>query len=236
MRRRTVIAGLAALCLAPQRSSAQQSQGKIPRVGILTAADTERTRSLDAFRQGLRDLGYIEGRNIILEFRLAHGDYSLFPQLTAELVALPVDVVVSEGGVSLVAKASGPVPVVVPTIFDPVGQGVATSLSRPGGNVTGFTLMSAELDAKRLALLRSTFPQVTAVSALMDPANPMHKAMLEGIGRAAASMSLPDPRRVEAESVAALARSGRPSFRGPTRSLSSAAGCFGTTVRRSWRF
>jgi len=126
--------------------------------------------------------------------------------------------------------------VVVPTIFDPVGQGVATSLSRPGGNVTGFTLMSAELDAKRLALLRSTFPQVTAVSALMDPANPMHKAMLEGIGRAAASMSLPDPRRVEAESVAALARSGRPSFRGPTRSLSSAAGCFGTTVRRSWRF
>jgi putative ABC transport system substrate-binding protein len=204
MRRRTVIAGLAALCLAPQRSSAQQSQGKIPRVGILTAADTERTRSLDAFRQGLRDLGYIEGRNIILEFRLAHGDYSLFPQLTAELVALPVDVVVSEGGVSLVAKASGPVPVVVPTIFDPVGQGVATSLSRPGGNVTGFTLMSAELDAKRLALLRSTFPQVTAVSALMDPANPMHKAMLEGIGRAAASMSLPDPRRVEAESVAAL--------------------------------
>jgi ABC-type uncharacterized transport system substrate-binding protein len=82
---------------------------------------------------------------------------SLFPQLTAELVTLPVNVIVIEGGIRLVAKASSQVPVVNPTLFDPVGQGVASSLARPGGNVTGFTLMSAELDAKRLELLRTAF-------------------------------------------------------------------------------
>jgi hypothetical protein len=104
----------------------------------------------DAVRQGLHDLGYIEGRNIILEFRLAHGDYSQFPRLAAELADLPVEVIVA--GTRAVDIASGRVPVVVPTLFDPVGQGLASSFSRPGGNVTGFTLMSAELDAKRQPL------------------------------------------------------------------------------------
>jgi len=161
--RRSVIVGLALSLIAPQRSSAQQAPAKIPRVGILDPGDTEKTRIWDAFRGGLRDLGYVAGRNIILEFRLANGDYSLFPQLMAELVNLPVEVIVA--GTRAVDSASGPVPVVVPTLFDPVGQGLASSLSRPGGNITGFTLMSAELDAKRLGLLKSAFPQISAVTA-----------------------------------------------------------------------
>jgi len=96
MQRRDLIAGIAALLLAPQRSSAQ-SPGKISRVGILTAEQSERAPKFDAFRAGLRDLDYIEGRNIILEFRFLAGDLSRVPQLAAELVALPVDVIVAEG-------------------------------------------------------------------------------------------------------------------------------------------
>jgi putative tryptophan/tyrosine transport system substrate-binding protein len=204
MRRCRVVIGAAALLLLPAHPSAQQAPAKIPRVGILIPGDTDSTPLIDAFRTGLRDLGYIEGRDIILEFRLAHGDYSLYPRLTAELVALPVDVIVPDGGVRLVAKASGQVPVVIPTVFDPVGQRVAASLSRPGGNVTGFTLMSAELDAKRLELLRTAFPYVTAVTALVNTTNPYHKLPLEVVDGAAKSLGLGVVGRVEAAGPAAL--------------------------------
>jgi putative ABC transport system substrate-binding protein len=98
MRRRGIVfGGLAAVLLAPTRLAGQQTQSKIPHVGILTVRDSEREATWDAFRQGLRDLGYVEGRNIILEFRLARGNLSLGPQLAAELVAVPVDVIVAEG-------------------------------------------------------------------------------------------------------------------------------------------
>jgi putative ABC transport system substrate-binding protein len=157
----------------------------------------------DAFRQGLHDLGYIEGRNIILEFRLARGDYSQFRRLAAELADLPVEVIVA--GTRAVDIASGRVPVVVPTLFDPVGQGLASSLSRPGGNVTGFTLMSAELDAKRLELLKSAFPQISAVSVLRGgPPNAGPKTDVERIERAAATLGLGTARPVEALDVASL--------------------------------
>ena len=176
MRRRSVvIAGLAALLLAPKRSGAQQPKSKIPRVGILSVADNERAAIFDAFRQGLRDLGYAEGRNIILEFRLAHGNLSLGPQLAAELVALAVDVIVVEGVTPDAAAASDRIPVVSPVMMDPVQRGLAASLARPGRNITGFTLMHTELNAKRLELLRTAFPHITAVTALVNPANPSHK-------------------------------------------------------------
>jgi putative ABC transport system substrate-binding protein len=97
MRWRSVIAGLAALLVAPEHPAAQQPSGKIPRVGILTLWNNERTRSVDAFREGLRDLRYVEGRNIILEFRFAGGDLAQGRRLAAELVAAPVDVIVTEG-------------------------------------------------------------------------------------------------------------------------------------------
>jgi len=226
MRRRSAIAGLAALLLVPRGSSAQQSPGKIPRVGILGLGESERTPMFDAFRKGLRDLGYIEGRNIIIEFRLAHGDYTRFPQLTAELVTLPVDVIVPDGGVRFVTQASGQVPVVVPTVFDPVGQGVASSLSQPGGNVTGFTLMTAELDAKRLELLRTAFPQITAVSALVDPSNPPQLLMLERIEQAAKLMGLGSVGRVEAPTAEAL-RALRPAvFSGASAVIVVGSGMF----------
>ena len=102
MRRRVVvIAGLAALLLAPEWAGAQQPPVKIPRIGILTAADSDRTPIFDAFREGLRDLGYVERRNIFLEFRLAHGDFSLLPKLAAELVNLPADIIVADNGLCI---------------------------------------------------------------------------------------------------------------------------------------
>jgi len=147
MRRSVVIAGLAALLLAPERSAAQQTQSKIPRAGILSVADSERAPMFDAFREGLRDLGYVEGRNIILEFRFAHGNLSLGPQLAAELVALPADVIVVEGLLDAAVAASGHIPIVSPVMMNPVERGFASSIARPGANITGFTLMQTELNA-----------------------------------------------------------------------------------------
>jgi putative tryptophan/tyrosine transport system substrate-binding protein len=206
MRRRSVvvITGLAALLLAPERSAAQQRQSRIPRVGILSAADSEKAPMFDAFRQGLRDLGYVEGRNIILEFRLAHGDLSLGPQLAAELVALPVDVIVVEGLLDATVAASGYIPIVSPVMMNPVERGFASSLARPGGNITGFTLMQTELNAKRLELLHTAFPHITAVTALVNPSAAAHKLAFEQTETAALSMGLGRIARVEAESAAAL--------------------------------
>jgi putative ABC transport system substrate-binding protein len=206
MRRRSVvIAGLAALLLAPERSIGQQLQSKIPRVGILALADSERVPMFDAFRGGLRELGYVEGRNIILEFRLARGNRSLGPQLAAELVGLPVDVIVVEGAPAANAvDPSGHIPIVAVAMMDPVQRGLASSLSRPGGNITGFTLMQTELNAKRLELLHTAFPHITAVIALANPSNASHKLAFEQTETAARSMGLGSVARAEAESAETL--------------------------------
>ena len=204
MRRRSIISGLAALLLVPERSKAQQSEGKIPRVGILAAADSERAPMFDAFRAGLHDLGYVEGRNIILEFRFARGDASLFPQLAAELVALPVDVIVTQGMAANLVDPSSHVPIVSPVMQDPLLRGLAASLARPGGNITGFTLMHTELNAKRLELLHTAFPHITAVTTLVNPSNASWKLSFEQTETAARSLGLGNLRRVDAESATAL--------------------------------
>ena len=156
MQRRSVIAGLAALLVARERVLAQQAPAKVPRVGVLTAEESERAAKFDAFRAGLRDLGYIETRNVILEFRFARGGLSWGAELAAELVSLPVDVIVIEG-VPAAYDSNDRIPIVSPVLMDPVERGFAVSLSRPGRNITGFTLMHAELNGKRLDLLRSAF-------------------------------------------------------------------------------
>ena len=203
--RRSVIAGLTTTLLAPQRSSAQQSPGKIPRVGILTIGDNAGTPMFDAFREGLRDLGYVEGRDIIFEFRLAHGDFSRGPQLAAELLAIPVDVIVPEGILPPDAvDPSGHVPIVSARLVDPVERGHALSLARPGRNITGFTLMHAELNGTRLELLHTAFPHITAVAALVNPTEPGSKLAFEQIETAAQSLGLGNIARAEANSAAAL--------------------------------
>jgi putative tryptophan/tyrosine transport system substrate-binding protein len=204
-RRTVIIGGLAGVLLAPEHASTQQPSAKIPRVGIMEQASTDSDPRFNAFREGLHDLGYVEGRNIILEFRLLGGDFSRIRQLAAELVNLPVDVIVATGvgGVSAL-DPKGHMPIVSPVLMDPVERGFAVSLSRPGGNITGFTLMHTELNGKRLDLLRTAFPRITTVAALVNPANSGHRLAFEQTETAARSIGLGNLRRVEAESVAAL--------------------------------
>ncbi len=211
MRRRIVlVAGLAALLLARERSTGQQPKAKIPRVGILTVAESERAAIWNAFRQGLRDLSDVEGRDIIFEFRLARGNLSLGPQLAAELVALPVDVIVAEGITSNAVAATDRIPIVGTALMDPVQRGFSRQpLAPPGRNITGFTLMHTELNAKRLELLRTAFPQITAVTALVNPGNPAHKLALEQTETAARLLGLGSIAIVEAEN-AAVSRALRP--------------------------
>jgi putative ABC transport system substrate-binding protein len=148
----------------------------VPRVGVLTPAASDQSPIFAAFRQGLRELGYAEGRDIVLEFRCASGDYGALARLAADLVRLPVDVLVTDGGaaveIAAAAAAGTAVPIVMGTSSaDPVALGLAASLARPGGRVTGFTLQASELNAKRVDLLRAAFPDATALTVLLNPAN-----------------------------------------------------------------
>jgi putative ABC transport system substrate-binding protein len=205
MKRRSVIlTGFAALLLAPDHASAQQPPAKIPRVGFLTAEDSAKTATAEAFRAGLRDLGYVEGRDLILEFRVGHGDWTLMRRLAAELVSMPVDVIVTAGGpvARIALEATKAIPIVT-TGVDPLLFALVGSLAHPGVNVTGFTLMAPELCAKRVEVLRTTFPLISAMAVFLNPANSSTDAYWRTTAEAARSLGLPTA-RVEAESAEAL--------------------------------
>jgi putative ABC transport system substrate-binding protein len=203
MRRRSVIAGFATLLVAPEHLAAQQPSGTMPHVGILTPGNNEKTRFIDAFRERLRDLGYVEGRNIILEFRFARGDRTQGRRLAEELVAAPVDVIVEEAFTADVAAATERVPIVSVVL---AGEALSLAHERhPGGNMTGFTLRQTELTGKRLELLRTSFPHITAVSALANPANSAAwTSAFEQFETTVRSMGLGNVHRVDAGSAAAL--------------------------------
>ena len=140
-------------------AEAQQAK-KIPQIGVLVPTSPSfYAARIKAFQQGLHEHGYIEGKNIMLEYRYAEGKVDRFPQLATELVGLKVDVIVtaSEAAVLAAKKASSTIPIVFTTSFDPVGSGLVASLARPGGNATGLTIIGPELDGKRLELLRKPF-------------------------------------------------------------------------------
>src|SRR6516162_2024896 len=197
-----MIGGLAALLLAPKHPSAQQPPAKIPRVGILTPADSDKTPIFEAIREGLRDLGYVEGRNVILEFRLAHGDFTLLPRMAQELIKLPVDVIVSDAGLNILAGATRTIPIVA-MMGDPMQFGLVSSLSRPGGNVTGFSFMHKELSAKRLEILHEAFPDFSTVAVLRNPSGGT-PPMLQATEEAARSIAPAYPATATAGSLDAL--------------------------------
>ncbi len=207
LRRRNFIrAGVAALAAMAEQSFAQQAGGKMSRVGILTPAPNDRTPIFEAFKQGLHELGYVEGRNIVLAFRSYRGDTSLLAQLAAELVALPVDVIVTDGLPAALAasQATKRIPIVMGVGPDPVSIGLAASFSHPGGNFTGFTLMTFELNAKRLDLLHIAVPNLTAVAVLVNPANATSPAYLREVEGTAGAMGLRIVARVEPDTPEAL--------------------------------
>jgi putative tryptophan/tyrosine transport system substrate-binding protein len=163
------------LLVAPLASDAQPP-GQIRRVGLLTAVTAPTIEPLqELLRQGLRERGYVEGQHIVLESRSAEGHYERLPALAAEMVARPVDVLVTWGTPATVAakQATSTVPIIFFAVGDPVGSGIVASLARPGGNVTGVTNLTAELSAKQLELLKEVVPGLTQIAVLQNPRNPV---------------------------------------------------------------
>ncbi len=163
------------ILLGSLAAQAQQT-GNVYRIGFLGNS----TAALEAnlvgpFREGLRDLGYVEGRNVLIEYRWAEGKYDRFPALIGELLALKVAVIVTAGTPATLAvkKATTSVPLVMTAVGDPVGTGIVPSLSHPGGNITGLTAISTEMDAKRLELLREVVPSVSYIALLWNAASPL---------------------------------------------------------------
>jgi putative tryptophan/tyrosine transport system substrate-binding protein len=174
-RRRIVLAVGAGALAAPLASFAQQQPAKIARIGFLGlgSATSSYAIQMDALRAGLRDLGYVEGKNIVIEYRWVDGKYDRLPELAAELVRLKVEVLVTHGtpGVLAAKGATTTTPIVMAAVADPVANGLVASLARPGGNVTGCSYFAPELHAKRLELLKRALPRVTLVAALLNPDN-----------------------------------------------------------------
>jgi putative ABC transport system substrate-binding protein len=160
-----------ALLAAPLAADAQQ-RANVARIGVLggTSASSYATR-LEAFKQGLRELGYVEGRNVAIEYRWADGRYERLPGLAAELVNLRVDVLVTHGtqGTRATQQATTTIPIVMATAGDAVGTGLIASLARPGGNITGSTAIAPEINAKRLELLKEAIPRIRRVAVLLNP-------------------------------------------------------------------
>jgi putative ABC transport system substrate-binding protein len=177
MRRSTIgLILILSLLTAPPAANAEQ-RGKVPRIGVLLPGSPtpEYERRLDAFRQGLRELGYIDTQNILLEYRWAHAQYEHMADLVAELLSLKVDVLVIDSTpAGLAAKrATSTLPIVLAVAGDPVGTGLVESLARPGGNITGMSLMHPELGAKRLELFKDMVPTAARVAVLLNPDNPL---------------------------------------------------------------
>jgi putative ABC transport system substrate-binding protein len=156
--------------LSPLTAEAQQA-AKVPRIGFLETNRAASPHTPEAFRQGLRDLGYFEGRNVVIEYRDAEGKPERFPALAAELVAFKVDVIVASSQLSALAakQATRTLPIVFATAAEPVAGGLVTSLARPGGNVTGLSSLGPELVGKRLELLKQAVPGVDRVAVLWLP-------------------------------------------------------------------
>jgi len=195
MRRREFITLLGGVAAAAWPLAAHAQQPAMPVIGFLypTSFDAETDR-LRAFRQGLRDTGYVEGENVAIEYRFAHNQLERLPALAADIVRQGVAVIVVSGGPSVVlaAKAAtSTIPIVFLIGDDPVKLGLVTSLARPGGNLTGINFFAAELAAKRLELLRELVPGATRIAVLVNPANAANtEATLRDVEAAARSMGL----------------------------------------------
>jgi putative ABC transport system substrate-binding protein len=192
MQRREFIAGLGAAAVWPHAADAQQSA--LPIIGFLSSRSRkDSARVLAAFASGIGEAGLVEGRNISTEYRFAEGALDRLPELAADLVRRPVSVLVAVGGANAALAAKGATST-IPVIFvigsDPVRLGLAPSLSRPSGNVTGMTIISADLAPKRLALLRELVPNAKSLAALTNPDTPEGRAQASDLLSAALALGL----------------------------------------------
>ena len=186
---------LALIILPVSRVSAAQQPGKVHRIGFLFASSLSDPRSqrwLDAFRQGLRELGWVEGQNIAIEYRSAEGRYGRLPDLAAELVRLKVDVIVTSAvpAIQAAKEATRTIPIVMAVVVDPVAAGFVPNLGRPEGNITGLSAMAPELVGKQLEMLKEVVPKVSRVALLWNPANAGNAPQLREAQVAARALAL----------------------------------------------
>jgi putative tryptophan/tyrosine transport system substrate-binding protein len=180
------------LLLASLLAEAQPA-GKVHRIGLLYAGSPLSARAnVEAFQQGLRALGYVEGQNMVIEYRYAEGQAEQLPELAAELVRLEVEVIVAAGAPTIHAAqhATRTIPIVMAGTADAVAQGFIASLARPGGNITGLSGLGLELHGKRLALLKETVPQSARIAVLTNPASPYHAARIHDLTAAAQTLGV----------------------------------------------
>lgn len=192
-RRKLVMAIGASAVMAPFTAFAQQQSARAARIGFLgNSTAALEVNLVDAFRKGLRDLGYVESQNVLVEYRWAGGKYERFPALIAELISLKVDVIVTAGTPAAVAvkKAATPIPLVMVAVGDPVGTGIVASLKRPGGNITGLSSIAPELEGKRLELLREVSPKLSRVAVFWNPLNLFHTSAMKQLRAAAQAMRI----------------------------------------------
>ena len=182
-RRKLLVALSAGALAAPLACFAQQQRSKVARIGLLEPTSASSSANLrEALIRGLRELGYMEGKNMIIEDRWAEGKYEHLPGLAAELVQMKVDVIVaSANAVRAAQQATTTIPIVMVRSPDPVGSGFVASLARPGRNITGLSSISVEVSSKYLELLRAAVPKLSRVTVLMNPANPTHTDRLKRI-------------------------------------------------------
>jgi putative ABC transport system substrate-binding protein len=190
---RLIVVLLLGLVAVPLTADAQQPADKVHRIGFLGSVTVAGyARQIEALRQGLRDLGYVEGKNIVIESRWAEGQYDRLPELAAELVRLNVSLIVTHGtpGSRAAKQATATVPIVMTVSGDAVATGLVQSIARPGANITGLTYFFPELNAKRLELLKEAVPRISRVGVLLNPGNPANGPVLKAMEAAAASLGL----------------------------------------------
>ena len=190
MDRRAFLAGSVALLAAPPTAGAQET-GKVYRIGILRSGPLPKPWA-EALRAGLQERGYVEGRNVVVEYRLTDGSLKELPGLVEELVRLRVDLIVASGlpAIQAAQKATTAVPIVFVNVYDPVEIGLVASLARPGGNLTGLSQNSADLVAKRLELLKELLPNLRRVAFLWHSTNPGNVAQKKGAEIAARAVGV----------------------------------------------
>jgi putative tryptophan/tyrosine transport system substrate-binding protein len=195
MNRRDFITLLGGAAVAWPIAARAQQRSKIPRIGYLDPVSRSSRMAavwVEAFRSGLHDLGYVEGKNIIIEYRWSEGEYDRLAALTAELVHLGIDVLVTYGTPATRAakQATTSVPIVMAISGDAIATGLIISLNRPGGNITGSTFFNPELCAKRLELIKEAVPPAMRVGVLLNPDNPIHLPCLQEMERTGKSINL----------------------------------------------
>jgi ABC-type uncharacterized transport system substrate-binding protein len=193
MRKKFLIPCLSAVLLAMVFTAGAQQSTKIPRIGYLAATSSSTNPArVDGFRQGLRELGYVEGKNIAIEWRYADGKAERLPALAAELVRLKVDVIVSGGSTATrpAKNATSTIPIVMVQDNDPIADGFVASLARPGGNITGLATLRSELSGKRLELLKEVVAKLSRVAVFGSSTNPGNAESLKEVELVAAALGV----------------------------------------------